>query len=153
MSVTAPAHVGNRYSATANVGKVRNKGIEITLEHRNWVGNVNYWINGNVSFIDNKLTALNGGSPIYTNYNNVQVVDQGYPLYYFWGYNYEGVYKTDQEALEHLKGYTSADIPFHAGDAKYRDNNGDGRIDDKDRVKLGSSIPWLNYGLTIGADD
>ncbi len=152
MSVTAPAHVGNRYSATANVGKVRNKGIEITLEHRNWVGNVNYWINGNVSFIDNKLTALNGGSPIYTNYNNVQVVDQGYPLYYFWGYNYEGIYKTDQEALDHLTGYTAADIPFHAGDAKYRDNNGDGRIDDKDRVKLGSSIPWLNYGLTIGAE-
>lgn len=152
MSVTAPAQVGNRYAATANVGKVRNRGIEITLEHRNYVGNVNYWINGNVSFIDNKLTALNGGSPIYTNYNNIQVVDQGYPLYYFWGYNYDGIFRTDQEALDYLTGYTAQDIPFHAGDAKYRDNNGDGRIDDKDRVDLGSSIPWLNYGLTIGAE-
>ena len=70
MGVTAPAHVGNRYSATANVGKVRNQGIEITLEHRNHVGNVNYNVSGNFSFIKNELLKLNGGSPIYTNYNN-----------------------------------------------------------------------------------
>lgn len=152
MGVTAPAHVGNRYSATANVGKVRNQGIEITLEHRNHVGNVNYNISGNVSFIKNELLKLNGGSPIYTNYNNVQVVDEGHSLYYFWGYQYDGVYRTDQEALDYLKGYTAADCPFHAGDAKYIDNSGDGRISDEDRVDLGSSIPWLNYGLNLGAE-
>lgn len=151
MSVTAPAQVGNRYSATANVGKVRNRGIEISLEHRNQIGrDFSYSISGNVSFIDNKLVALNGGSPIYTNYNNVQVVDEGHSLYYFWGYNYDGIFRTDEEALEYLHGYTAADIPFHAGDAKYRDNNGDGRIDDNDRVDLGSSIPWLNYGINLG---
>lgn len=151
MSVTAPAHVGNRYSSTANVGTVRNRGIEITLEHRNQLGDFGYSIGGNVSFIDNELTGLNGGSPIYSGYNNVTVVDQGYPLYYFWGYEYEGVYKTDEEVLEYLHGYTALDTPFHAGDAKYKDNNGDGKIDDNDRTKLGSSIPWLNYGLNVGA--
>ncbi len=152
MSVTAPAQTGNRYAATANVGKVRNKGIEISLEHRNSLTrDFEYSISGNVSFIDNKLTSLNGGSPIYTNYSNVQVVDQGHSLYYFWGYQYDGIYKTDQEALDYLTGYTSEDIPYHAGDAKYRDVNGDGRIDDNDRVDLGSSIPWLNYGINLGA--
>ena len=151
MSVTAPAHVGNRYSSTANVGTVRNRGIEITLEHRNQLGDFGYSIGGNVSFIDNELTGLNGGSPIYSGYNNVTVVDQGYPLYYFWGYEYEGVYKTDEEVLKYLHGYTALDTPFHAGDAKYKDNNGDGKIDDNDRTKLGSSIPWLNYGLNVGA--
>ncbi len=152
MSVNAPAHVGNRYAGMANVGKVRNKGIEISLEHRN---NVNSWFNysvgGNISFIDNKLVDLNGGSPIYTNYNQVQVVNQGYPLYYFWGYQYDGIYRTDEEVLDYLTGYTAADSPFHAGDAKYRDNNGDGRIDDNDRVYLGSSIPKVNYGINLGA--
>ena len=152
MSVTAPAHVGNRYASTANVGTVRNRGAEITLEHRNQIGDFSYSVSGNVSFIDNELTGLNGGSPIYSGYSNVTVVDQGYPLYYFWGYEYDGIYQTDQEALDYLHGYTSADIPFHAGDAKYKDNNGDGRIDDSDRTKLGSSIPWLNYGLNIGLE-
>lgn len=152
MSVTAPAQVGNRYSATANVGKVRNQGIEISLEHRNTVTrDFHYSIGGNISFIDNKLTALNGGSPIYTNYDNVQVVNEGYPLYYFWGYDYLGVYGSDQEVLDYLTAYDDKTTPFHAGDAKYRDVNGDGKIDDADRIDLGSSIPWLNYGINLGA--
>lgn len=152
MAVNAPAHVGNRYAGTANVGKVRNRGIEITLEHRNTVNSwFHYSVGGNISFIDNKLTSLNGGSPIYTNYDQVQVVDQGYPLYYFWGYNYEGIYRTNEEVLDYLKGYTAADTPFQAGDAKYRDNNGDGVIDGGDRVNLGSSIPKVNYGINLSA--
>lgn len=152
MSVVAPAHVGNRYSSTANVGKVRNKGIEVSLDHTNQVTkDFRYSVGGNVSFIDNKLVELNGGAPIYTNYQNVQVVNQGYPLYYYWGYKYEGIYRTDAEALEHLHGYTAANIPYHAGDTKYRDANGDGVIDDNDRVELGSSIPKVNYGINLGA--
>lgn len=152
MAVNAPAHVGNRYAGTANVGKVRNRGIEITLEHRNTVNSwFHYSVGGNISFIDNKLTSLNGGSPIYTNYDQVQVVDQGYPLYYFWGYNYEGIYRTNEEVLDYLTGYTAADTPFQAGDAKYRDNNSDGVIDGGDRVNLGSSIPKVNYGINLSA--
>lgn len=152
MSVVAPAHVGNRYPSMANVGKVRNNGIEISLEHRNTLSNdFHYSIGGNISFIHNELVELNGGSPIYSNYGNVQVVNQGYPLYYYWGYQYDGVYKTDQEVLDYLTGYTALDTPFHAGDAKYRDNNHDGRIDDNDRVNLGSSIPKVTYGFNIGA--
>ena len=152
MSVNAPAHVGNRYAGMANVGRVRNRGIEISLEHRNTVNEwFHYSVGGNISFIDNKLTQLNGGSPIYTNYNQVQVVDLNYPLYYYWGYQYEGVYRSDQEVLNYLTGYDATTTPFHAGDAKFRDNNGDGVIDDKDRVYLGSTIPKINYGLNFTA--
>ena len=152
MSVNAPAHVGNRYAGMANVGRVRNQGIEITLEHRNTVNEwFHYSVSGNISFIDNKLTQLNGGSPIYTNYNQVQVVDINQPLYYYWGYQYAGVYRTDEEVLEYLKGYDATSTPFHAGDAKFIDNNGDGVIDDNDRVYLGSTIPKINYGLNLTA--
>ena len=152
MAVIAPAHVGNRYSATANVGKVRNKGLEISLDHQYEVNkNFRYSIGGNISFIDNKLTQLNGGAPIYSNYQQVQVVNQGFPLYYFWGYQYDGIFRSDDEVLETYKGYTADSTPFHAGDAKYRDNTGDGVIDDNDRVYLGSSIPKVNYGINIGA--
>ena len=82
MSVNAPAHVGNRYASTANVGKVRNKGIEITLDHSmQATRDFRYSVGGNVSFIHNELTELNGGAPIYTNYGQVQVVVRGFPLY------------------------------------------------------------------------
>lgn len=150
MSVIAPAHVGNRYSSTANVGKVRNMGIELSLDHTYQVTkDFRYSIGGNISFIKNELRQLNGGAPIYGNYQQIQVVNQGYPLYYFWGYQYDGVFRSDEEVLEYLPGYTAADTPFHAGDAKYRDNNGDGRIDDGDRVQIGNSIPKVNYGINL----
>lgn len=152
MSVNAPAQVGNRYAGMANVGKVRNKGIELSLEHHNTVNPwFRYTVGGNLSYIDNNLVSLNGGSPIYTNYNQIQVVNQGYPLYYYWGYEYDGIYRSDEEVLNYLTGYTAENSPFHAGDAIYKDNNGDGKIDDGDRIFLGSSIPKFTYGLNFTA--
>ncbi|TLX70026.1 SusC/RagA family TonB-linked outer membrane protein, partial [Labilibacter sediminis] len=65
LSVKAPAQVGNRFDPLANVGTVRNQGIEIALGHRKRIGEVSYSVDGNVSFIENELTALNGGSPVY----------------------------------------------------------------------------------------
>lgn len=148
LSVTAPANVGNRYSATANVGTVRNQGIEISLEHRNQKGEFNYDINGNVSFIKNELTSLNGGDKVW---GDRTLSDEGLPLYTFWGYKYEGIYATDQEVKEHLYA-TALDSKGNpggvcAGDAKYADLNDDGIIDDLDRTELGNPFPWLTYGL------
>ena len=145
MSVTAPAHVGNRYAATANVGTVRNKGIELSLNHRNRVGQVDYSIGGNVSFIGNELTALNGGSVIY---GDKTICDQGLPLYTFWGYKYEGIYRSEEEIKEHLpKDYQN----YAPGDARYADLDGDGKISDADRTAIGNPFPWLTYGLNLSA--
>lgn len=148
LSVTAPAHVGNRYSATANVGTVRNQGVEITLEHRGQKGAFNYDINGNVSFIKNELTALNGGEKVW---GDKTLSDEGLPLYTFWGYEYEGIYRTDQEAVDHLWGtkLDSFGLPggIAAGDARYKDQNNDGIINEEDRTDLGNPFPWLTYGL------
>lgn len=149
LSVKAPAHVGNRYDAVANVGTVRNKGIEIALDHQNRVGKVNYSIGGNVSFIKNELTALNGGEKVYGDYT---LCDEGLPLYTLWGYKYEGIYRSDEEALQHLYSYDKESIGYHAGDAKYADLNHDGKIDDKDKTSIGNPFPWLTYGLNLGAE-
>ncbi|MBR4827120.1 MAG: TonB-dependent receptor [Bacteroidales bacterium] len=143
LGVTAPAHVGNRYAPTANVGTVRNSGIELTLEHRNRVGEFDYSVSGNVSFIKNELTALNGGSPVY---GDRTISNEGLALYTFWGYEFIGIYKTDEEVAEYLWAPGAAD-EYHAGDAKYRDLNNDGKIDDNDKTDLGNPFPWLTYGL------
>ena len=147
LGVTAPAHVGNRYAATANVGTVRNSGIELTLEHRNHVGDWDYSLNGNVSFIKNQLTALNGGSPVY---GDRTISTEGLPLYTFWGYEYEGIYQSDQELQEHLFA-PGASAEYQVGGARYKDQNGDGRIDNNDLTNLGNPFPWLTYGLTATA--
>lgn len=151
LTVKGPAWVGNRYDAQKNVGEVNNKGIEITLGHRYHLGDLNYSVDGNVSFIKNKLTKLNGGDPVWGAYT---VCDEGYGLYTFWGYKYQGVYKTDDEANKHLWGYAKngETNPYHAGDAIFADLDGNGIINDKDKTDIGNPFPWLTYGLNIGAD-
>lgn len=147
MSVNAPAQVGNRYSAIKNVGSVLNEGIELSLGHRNSVGDFSYSIDGNISFVKNELTALNGGSTVYL--DGIRVCDEGLPLYTIWGYKYLGVYKSNDEASTYLP---NSSIPVAAGDSKYEDLNGDGNIDDADKTNLGNPFPWLTYGLNFSAD-
>lgn len=148
LSVTAPAVVGNRYSATANVGTVNNRGVEITLNHRNQIGQFAYSVGGNLSFIKNELTALNGGEKVW---GDRVVSDEGLPLYTFWGYQYDGIFTSQEEIDEHLWAKGAA-AGYYPGDAKYRDLNSDGKIDENDKTALGNPFPWLTYGFNVTAE-
>ncbi len=149
--VNAPSHVGNRYSLVKNVGNIRNQGIEIALEHNNRIGQVHYSIGGNMSFIKNELTKVNGGSPLYSGYTKT---DEGLPLGSFWGYVYEGVYQSDEEVLNHQWQYKDrpGEIGMHAGDARYTDLNNDGVINDDDKTYIGNPFPKFTYGVNLGVD-
>ncbi|HBZ33825.1 MAG TPA: hypothetical protein DEO38_01860 [Bacteroidales bacterium] len=147
--VNAPAHAGSQFSMVNNVGVIRNQGIELTLNHENQVGKVHYNIGGNLSWITNNLEKLNGGSQLP---GDRTMTDQGMPLNSFWGYEYEGIYQTDQEALEHLYQYDATTIGVHAGDARYKDINGDGKIDDSDKKMIGNPFPKITYGINLGAE-
>ena len=147
--VNAPAHAGNRFALTKNVGVIRNQGFEIALDHQNRLGEFSYAVGGNVSLLSNELVDLNGGSPIY---GDRSITNYGLPLFSFFGYEYEGVYQSNQEALDHLYSYDASTIAVRAGDARYRDINGDGRIDDDDKTKIGNPFPKLTYGLNLSAD-
>lgn len=149
LSVKAPAHVGNRYDPVANVGTVRNSGLELTLNHQNKFGDLNLNLSGNLSLIKNELTALNGGDRVY---GDRTISDEGYALYTLWGYNYLGIYQSNDEALQYLDSYTTESIPYHAGDAKFEDLNKDGKIDELDKTDLGNPFPWLSYGLNLGLE-
>ena len=147
--VNAPAHVGNRYSLVKNVGNILNEGVELSLNHENTVGKVHYNIGANFSFLHNELTKLNGGSPLWGDRTKT---DEGMALNSFWGYQYEGIYQTDQEALDQLYTYTATTIGVHAGDARYKDVNGDGKLDEDDKMVIGNPFPKMTYGLNFGLD-
>ena len=145
LSVTAPAHVGNRYSPTANVGTVQNRGIELTLGHSGTIGNGwEYDVNINGSVISNELTKLNGGERVYGAYT---ICDEGLPLYSFWGYEYEGIYQSNEEVAEHQWAVTAHSEKW--GDARYKDQNNDGLINNDDLVAIGNPFPWLTYGANF----
>ena len=147
--VNAPAQVGNMHAPVRNVGNIRNEGVEVSLSHDNTAGKFHYNIGANVSFLHNELTKLNGGSPLWGDRTKT---DQGMALNSFWGYQYEGIYQSDEEALEHLYSYTAETIGVHAGDARYKDVNGDGKLNEDDKMVIGNPFPKVTYGLNFGCD-
>lgn len=147
--VNAPAHVGNRGALVKNVGNIRNEGVEITLSHDNKVGKVHYNIAANVSYLHNELTKVNGGSPLWGDRTKTY---EGLALNSFWGYQYEGIYQSDEEAAKQLYSYTKDELGVHAGDARYKDVNGDGRLNEDDKMVIGNPFPKVSFGLNLGAD-
>ena len=145
LSVTAPAHIGNRYAPTANVGTVQNRGVELTIGHSGTIGyDWEYDVNVNGSVISNELTRLNGGERVYGAYT---ICDEGLPLYSFWGYEYEGIYQSIEEVKEHQWGVSEP--TERQGDARYKDRNDDGIINDEDLTAIGNAFPWLTYGANF----
>lgn len=67
-------------------------------------------------------------------------VKVGESLGSFWGYEWQGVYKTS-EATE------AAKYGFQPGDNKYLDYNNDGKIDSQDKHILGNALPNFVWGL------
>lgn len=155
MYVSPPAHVGYMHSIISNIGTMNNKGIEVSLEYRNKIENLNYSISANASYIRNELTKLNGGDPIYSAY---QKNDEGYAVNTFWGYRYEGIFQSTKEIDTYYSYVTDPTLlaSIHsnigAGSAKYADVNKDGKIDNDDKVDLGNPFPKWTYGFNVNLD-
>ena len=150
MGVQPPAHVGYAMQAVGNAGDVQNQGIELSLTHQNTVKDFTYSISANASFIKNKLTSLNNGTP---QWNGVIMNNEGYPLNTIWVRQYAGVFQTQAEIdaytwTDPTTGITQKIQPnAKPGDAKYVDRNNDGVIDDNDRYNAGNPFPSVTYGL------
>lgn len=131
-------------------GKVRNEGYEITL---NWKDQINDdWSYGiGVNYAGNKNT-LEDVKPAYDgtiggnlgNGENTKRLQAGQPLYAWWMYEAAGVWQNQAEidANPHYGTPTP-------GQLRYKDQNGDGLIDDKDKKFFGSYVPKYTYGITL----
>lgn len=134
----------------SNNGKVQNQGVELNLT---WNERINKDFSYNVGFnattVHNKVLALEGreyipGASVRGNYTTRTAVGQ--PIGSFYGYEIEKVYASESEALQDPVSQTYK----LGGFFKYKDQNDDKVIDDKDKVFLGSPIPWLMGGIDFG---
>ncbi|GAA5221053.1 TonB-dependent receptor [Membranihabitans marinus] len=143
-----PGIVGYATSITTNVGNVRNRGFEINLTSDNLVNELKWKTNFNISYNESKVTDLGGrdelnffsGTP---GKNFVYKIEVGEPLGNMYGMIIDGVFKSEEE-LESYPSWPGTGV----GDYKVRDVNGDGKIDEGDRSKLGNGIPKFIYGMT-----
>jgi TonB-linked SusC/RagA family outer membrane protein len=149
--VPLPGVVGFLPSAT-NVASAKNSGFEFAVNHRNQKGLWNYSIGGNIAFIKNEVTDLGeGGQPVATGSvfgigDLVSYTEIGQPIAYFYGYETNGIFQTDEEAAA----YTA--LPdAQAGDVIFVDQNEDGVIDGEDKVMIGNPHPDFTYGINMEA--
>ncbi|MDY0027260.1 MAG: SusC/RagA family TonB-linked outer membrane protein, partial [Lentimicrobium sp.] len=145
-----PPSVGYAEAAWINSGSVLNTGVELEALYRHDKTDWGYSIGGNVTFLHNevlKLEApLTGGrveTGIYATKTEV-----GEPIGSFYMLEMEGIFQNQTDIL--LSAFQGNNI--RPGDVKYKDQNGDGRIDNEDRVHLGSAIPKLMGGLNFNAN-
>lgn len=140
-----PRLVGGLAAPFENVGKMENQGVELNVNYGNYIDDrqkLNYSLNANFTYINNQVTKFRGGdSP-----DQLYLIREGFSYRSLYGLQYEGVYKSDEEAAQHL--HANGYLP-RAGELRYTDINNDGKINFQDKVELGNTIPKVTYGLTL----
>lgn len=168
MSMQLPSYMGTQGNGSSklqapkgNYGSIENKGLEITLDaHPVQLKNFSWDSNFQISFNKNKLLSLsdteNATLVGYGQFGDVVCVSEiGKPLYNFYGYKVEGVYKDLDDIQNSAKpakypsdGVFSRGSTVWVGDIKYKDVDENGIIDERDRTDLGSPLPKFTFGWT-----
>lgn len=153
------------YSATKNIGKVRNDGLELSLSTVNVkTKNFTWTTDFNISFNKNEVlelaenqTSLLTSATFDKDYNSQPsyIARVGYPMGMMYGYIYEGTYKYDDFNKSGNSYTLKSNVPHFTSESntqpgmpKYKDLNGDGIIDSNDRTIIGRGLPIHTGGFT-----
>jgi TonB-linked SusC/RagA family outer membrane protein len=142
-----------------NGGEVENKGFELSLNWRDKVGDLSYNFGINLSKNKNEITKIGNEEKII--HGPIDVIAQGtselfraevgYPIGYFRGYETDGVFQNEQEVGAYVNSEGTVIQPDATpGDMKYVDTDGNGVIDDADKVMIGDPNPDYTLGINMG---
>ena len=152
LKVQIPSHTGfsSRYE---NIGTTSNKGVELSIESvnidkRNFQWLTSFTISHNQQMVDDIGTAdyveaYIAPSSKYMMYGYVK----GYPLNSLWGFQYAGVWKSEDEFTANEESKEYAVYTKRLGSPRYNDINHDGSLNQNDIVYLGNADPVLYGGL------
>ena len=126
------AHTGTT-STLSNIGSIRNRGVEFTLNtHFNFGKHFSWLSQFNISHNKNIIKSLTGEDIIGSN----RILRAGEEVGSWYVFEQLGIYQYDGEVPDPQ--YADG---IRAGDVKWRDVNNDGQVTDEDRVIQGSSNP------------
>ena len=142
-------------SPTANAGSVLNKGLEFSINYKdklseNWSFSIAYnitKIKNVVTSVENSTGYIEGGSFGVGQLAPTRM-EVGHAIGYFYGYQMEGIFQNQAEinAAPSQAALGSATAP---GDIRFKDVNGDGVINQKDRTDIGKYIPDYTMGMNL----
>ena len=160
-------------SIYTNFGQINNYGFEFSVNYnkqlsKDWTINVAF----NGSTLKNEIKKMgvdytstcSGGNSTYSAddidgsnigavsgtgfvWNNHSICREGEAVGSYYGYQVEGIIKTQEQlAKAKAQGQDAA-----IGDFLFKDTDGNGTLDDADRVILGNGLPSFNFGLNLSA--
>jgi TonB-linked SusC/RagA family outer membrane protein len=157
VNIAVPATYGGS-APSSNQGKLETKGFELSAAWKDKIGdNFRYSISAQLSDSKNELVELKNSDAFSEGLNDFR---QGYSIYSYFGYVYEGIIKTQEQLEAYKTTFAQGGIPTRIGlgDAMYKDVDGDGKLTafgDKtkglsgDMVYLGNLLPRYTYSFNI----
>ena len=161
MTMPIPSYVGES-KPIGNVGRMSNSGVEFELGYKYTVGDWNFRVNANATYLKNLLIEY-GNDTGWANYDSFQGTgtisraENGYPFPFFYGYQTDGIFQNDAEVAAYTwTNPETGDVNMIqpkavAGDVRFKDLNNDGTINDDDRTYIGKGTPDWTFGLNFQA--
>ena len=152
-----PDYIGND-APTANIGSMLNRGVDLEFGYdRSFNKDFRFSASANVSFLKNEVILLGNEAGFLTGQRwgpqglEITRITEGLPIGYFYGYQTDGIFQTQDEVFAHTGGENGDTLQpgAVAGDFRFVDVNGDGVIDANDRTFIGNPTPDMTAGITV----
>lgn len=150
-----PMFLGNN-APMGNAGNVLNTGVEFSVDFHRQFGKVFVSADANIAYNRNRVTYVGTdvgyvtGSTVQGLTGAVTRMEEGHAMSYFWGYKTLGIFQNQDEIDSWVNSEGKQIQPdARPGDFRYQDTNGDGTIDDADRVDLGNPFPDVTFGFNF----
>ena len=139
-----PSMVGVTSNPKANVGSVRSKGFDGNFAYKQKIGDVNVTLRGNITYSKNEILEKDEENAVYA-----YQMESGYRVNQARGLIALGLF----EDYDDIRNSPRQDFgTVQPGDIKYKDVNGDGVVNDGDKVAIGATTkPNMIYGLGLSA--
>ncbi|MBK6264298.1 TonB-dependent receptor [Marivirga sp. S37H4] len=151
--------IGGNNPAFTNVGQIENSGFEFKIDYYKQVGELGLGATLNGSTLNNIVTRVDGNNGFLNGYNwpvrnaFISRMEVGEPLFYFRGYQADGIFRDESEVFSHINREGDLLQPnAKPGDLRYVDVNDDGEINLDDWTNIGK--PWADFtfGLNLTAN-
>ncbi|MFH6993851.1 SusC/RagA family TonB-linked outer membrane protein [Flavobacterium sp. FlaQc-48] len=131
-----------------NVGSMQSSGIDLLVSYKDKKGDFTYGVDVTFTTVNVEMLSLSSeGERLYGAGNRTLTV-KGEEPGYFYGYVADGLFQNQTQLNAHTDEHGTKLQPYaQVGDIRFKDVNGDGKIDDKDRAKIGS--PWADYNVGL----
>lgn len=131
-----------------NIGSMQSSGIDLLLSYKNKKGDFTYGVDLTFTTVNVEMLNLSADGERLYGSNNRTLTVKGDAPGFFYGYVAEGLFQNQTEINSHTDNNGTKLQPYaQVGDVRFKDVNGDGKLDDKDRTKIGS--PWADYNVGL----